>query len=68
MACRYKDNCKFLKNQSCEYLHKNKIQSDNTDNDVVAEDKDIVEKVKMLEHEIIYNKKKKEQMWVKLNN
>ena len=35
--------------QSFQYLHKNKNQSDNTSNDVVAETKNLISKVKMLE-------------------
>ena len=35
--------------QSCEYLHTNNNQSDNTSNDVVAETNNLISKVKILE-------------------
>ena len=56
-TCRYKESFKLKINQSCQYLHRNINQSENTSNDVVAENKNLIKKVKMLEGKIKENKK-----------
>ena len=56
--CIHKGSCKFLYNQSCEFLHKknNHVQGDNTNN-IVASDKGLITKLNTLEDIIIDNKK-----------
>ena len=50
--CRYKDSCIFLKAQSCEYLHKEYIKCDNCESDLAAKNKELENKIGLLENSI----------------